>query len=142
METFKLFNEDLLGKMQVFVVCTDLNRSIAFYRNTLGAKLKSESENGAYFTLGNLSLCLKLASKVTLRDRDTLLVFSCTESTFDYTANHIAETAKQWKTEDSIGKSLFFLDPDGHKFELHASDVHSCLKTCEQNRPKGLHFYH
>lgn len=132
---------DLLGVNHITLACTDLPKSIAFYRNTLGATLKAEWPKGAYFELGDLWLCLEWSPKVTPRGDDTHIAFSCAEAEFDYTADHIAETAKQWKENTSEGASLYFLDPDGHKLELHAGSLQSRLPQYEQVRPRGIQLH-
>ncbi len=132
---------DLQGVNHITLACSNLSKSIAFYRNTLGATLKAEWSKGAYFELGDLWLCLSLERDVTPRGDDTHVAFSCAESTFDYTADHIAETAKQWKENTSEGASLYFLDPDGHKLELHAGTLQSRLAHYENMKPEGMVFH-
>lgn len=135
-------NIDLTGVNHITLACTDLPKSIAFYRNTLGATLKAEWPKGAYFVVGDLWLCLTLTPKVIPRNDDTHVAFSCAESAFDYTADHIAETAKQWKTNKSECTSLYFLDPDGHKLELHAGSLQSRIAHYMQTKPNSMQFYH
>ena len=134
-------NIDLSGVNHITLACTDLPKSIAFYRNTLGATLKAEWPKGAYFEVGDLWLCLALEKQVIPRGDDTHVAFSCAESAFDYTADHIAETAKQWKSNTSEGASLYFLDPDGHKLELHAGSLQSRLAHYANTRPAGMRLH-
>lgn len=129
---------DLTGVNHITLACTDLPKSIAFYRNVLGATLKAEWPRGAYFELGDLWLCLEQAQNVTPRGDDTHIAFSCAESAFDYTADHIAESAPQWKENTSEGASLYFLDPDGHKLELHAGSLQSRLDHYSSIKPEGM----
>jgi catechol 2,3-dioxygenase-like lactoylglutathione lyase family enzyme len=46
-----------------------------------------------------------------------------------------------WQENHSHGRSFYFLDPDGHKLEIHASDLQSRLEALIQNPPKDLMLY-
>ena len=43
-----------------------------------------------------------------------------------------------WQANHSEGESLYFLDPDGHKLEIDASDLHARIKDLRSTRPKDL----
>ncbi|EIM03354.1 hypothetical protein UU5_00730 [Rhodanobacter sp. 115] len=46
-----------------------------------------------------------------------------------------------WKENRSEGDSLYFLDPDGHKLEIHAGDLRSRLAALRQQPYEGLELY-
>lgn len=40
----------------------------------------------------------------------------------------------------SEGQSFYFLDPDGHKLELHVGDLASRLAQCREKPYSGMRF--
>jgi len=45
-----------------------------------------------------------------------------------------------WKDNKSEGQSFYFLDPDGHKSELHVGDLASRLVQCRERLYSGMRF--
>lgn len=45
-----------------------------------------------------------------------------------------------WKDNKSEGQSFYFLDPDGHKLELHVGDLVSRLAQCREKPYSGMRF--
>ena len=45
-----------------------------------------------------------------------------------------------WKDNKSEGQSFYFLDPDGHKSELHVGDLASRLAQCRERPYSGMRF--
>jgi hypothetical protein len=46
-----------------------------------------------------------------------------------------------WKTNKSEGASHYFLDPDGHKLELHVGNLAQRLAACRAKPYKGMVFF-
>jgi hypothetical protein len=46
-----------------------------------------------------------------------------------------------WKTNKSEGASHYFLDPDGHKLELHVGSLAQRLAACRAKPYKGMVFF-
>ena len=110
----------------VTLCVSDLEKSIAFYRNVLGAKLRAQWATGCYFELGILWLCLEQSDSVTPRSDDSHIAFSTTGDLTDWD-NHLRQNAQIWKENRSPDPSVYFLDPDGHKLELHSGTLASRL---------------
>ncbi len=117
---------------------SDLARSEAFYRNMLGAKLRARGPRMAYLSLGTLWLCLEVSDEVSPARDDTHYAFSISQEDFPAQAKRIAATARIWKENRSEGASLYFLDPDGHKLELHAGDLEPRLAHYRAHPEKGV----
>ena len=61
---------------------------------------------------------------------------------FDAFAKRIkASGAEIFQENVTEGKSLYFLDPDGHKLEIHVGDLKSRLKSAKETPWKGLEFF-
>ncbi|MDY7954926.1 hypothetical protein U0E09_33535, partial [Bacillus thuringiensis] len=57
--------------------------------------------------------------------------FSALEQDFSsFVAKLIQKGVVEWKKNRSEGNSFYFLDPDGHKLEVHVGNLESRLKQC------------
>ena len=45
---------------------------------------------------------------------------------------------QQWQQNSSEGDSLYLLDPDGHRLELHCGSLQTRLRALEQSPYSGL----
>jgi len=118
------------GLNHLTLAVSDLDRSVAFYRDALGMKLDATWAEGAYLSAGELWLCLS-------RDENTRkgplaeythVAFSVAPDDFDTARRRLEEAgAERWRDNKSEGASFYFLDPDGHKLELHLGDLESRL---------------
>lgn len=109
---------------------TDLPRSVAFYRDVLGCELRAIWPAGAYLEAGALWLCLAVddgADRVRRPDY-THYAFDIEAELFDELAGRIRRHAALWKEDASEGASLYFLDPDNHRLELHVGTLASRLE--------------
>ena len=43
-----------------------------------------------------------------------------------------------WQENRSPGDSFYFLDPNGHKLEIHVSDLDARVKTLKDAPPRDL----
>jgi hypothetical protein len=48
---------------------------------------------------------------------------------------------QKWQENKSPGESFYFLDPDGHKLEIHDSNLRVRLQALKANPPKELVFF-
>ncbi len=125
----------ITGVNHVTLVVADLDRALAFYCDTLGCALRARGPRFAYLEAGSLWLCLELGQPARRAD-DTHIAFSCTVAEFDALCARLAE-APRWKANRSEGASLYFLDPDGHKLELHLGTLESRLAHMRQADAEG-----
>ncbi len=114
------------GVSHVTLAVADLPRAIAFYRDVLGGVLRAGWERGAYLELGGLWLCLSVGP-VTPRADYTHLALSCDVADFEGLAARIRAVAPEWQENRSEGASVYFLDPDGHRLEVHVGTLESRL---------------
>ena len=123
------------GVNHVTLVVADLDRALAFYCEKLGCVLRARGPRFAYLEAGSLWLCLELGQPDRRAD-DTHIAFSCAAADFEAICARLAE-APRWKANRSEGASLYFLDPDGHKLELHLGTLESRLAHMRQAEPEG-----
>jgi predicted lactoylglutathione lyase len=69
----------------------------------------------------------------------THLAFTIDAADFDATvAKMQAAGVQSWQENRSPGNSFYFLDPDGHKLELHVANLKDRLQALAANPPKEL----
>jgi len=128
------------GVSHVTLVVSDLARALAFYRDVLGASPRARWSRGAYLEAGSLWLCLELGAPAPARD-DSHLALAVDAGAFEALATRArASGARIWKENRSEGASLYLLDPDGHKLELHVGDLTSRLAACRARPYDGMVF--
>jgi catechol 2,3-dioxygenase-like lactoylglutathione lyase family enzyme len=124
------------GLNHLTLAVTDLDRSVAFYRDVLGCDLRAIWSDGAYLEAGSLWLCLSVdqtARTDGVQDY-THYAFDVAEVEFEALAERVRQQATVWKDNKSEGASLYFLDPDGHRLELHVGSLTSRLAAYRANR--------
>lgn len=110
----------ITGVNHVTVSVSDLERSFVFYRDAMGFKPVCRWSKGAYFLAGDMWFCMNLDAKTAPTPDYTHIAFTVSEKEFAATqARILAGGAKIFQSNFSPGNSLYFLDPDGHKFEIH-----------------------
>ncbi|WP_054914221.1 fosfomycin resistance glutathione transferase [Pseudomonas sp. NBRC 111127] len=117
---------------------SDLDSSIQFYRGFLGMKLHVLWDTGAYLTAGDTWLCLSLGEPDPAKDY-THVAFSISENALSELRAKRGEMGfKEWKQNTSEGESLYLLDPNGHRLELHCGTLATRLAELENSPYKGL----
>nr|WP_240386615.1 fosfomycin resistance glutathione transferase [Asaia bogorensis] len=118
------------GINHVTLCVRDLDRSIPFYRDLLGCALRERWEKGAYLEAGSLWLCLELlpGSQAISRRDDSHLAFTVEPAGFTPMCERLLGRVTLWKQNRSEGDSLYFLDPDGHKLEIHVGSLSTRLQ--------------
>jgi len=117
----------------ITIAVSDVKRSIEFYSTVLGLKVHVVWETGAYLTANNLWFCLSADQPCDKSDY-THFAFTVDTENFQSCCNALLDRGvKQWKENTSEGDSFYFLDPDGHKLELHVGNLSSRLEALRKN---------
>jgi len=131
----------LQGLNHLTLATGDLARSFDFYIDVLGFKPHARWDQGAYLSLGDLWLCLS-CDQVDSKQDYTHYAFSVAAADFASVADKLRLAGvAEWKINRSEGDSLYFLDPDGHRLEIHSGDLQSRLAECRQKPYQGMQFY-
>ncbi|WP_367106582.1 fosfomycin resistance glutathione transferase [uncultured Psychrobacter sp.] len=119
----------ITGLNHITLTVQDLDASLEFYTDILDFKAEVRWDNGAYLHLDGLWLCLSLGEAIPAKDY-THLAFSIEQADFATFLDKIrTNRVFEWKENTSEGDSLYFVDPDGHKLEVHAGDLQSRLES-------------
>jgi len=131
----------LRGLNHITVAVSDLNRSFEFYVRLLGMRPHAKWARGAYLTLGGLWFCLSCDDSQPGNDY-THIAFDVASGDFPKVKHKLLQAGvMQWKDNKSEGDSLYILDPDGHKLEVHAGDLQSRLDSLKARPCTGLEFF-
>ncbi|HBR9984399.1 TPA: FosA family fosfomycin resistance glutathione transferase [Klebsiella pneumoniae] len=136
----------LSGLNHLTLAVSQLAPSVAFYQQQLGMTLHARWDSGAHLSCGDLWLCLSLdpQRRVTPPEESdyTHYAFSISEADFArFAARLEVAGVAVWKLNRSEGASHYFLDPDGHKLELHVGSLAQRLAACREQPYKGMVFF-
>ena len=118
-----------------------LNETVEFYRDVLGFRVAALWAEGAYLEAGPLWLCLSLdPQSVQQPARDyTHVAFDVDGAGFEAIRARLQSAcAPTWKDNRSEGASHYFLDPDGHRLELHVGSLRSRLDHYRATSHEGV----
>ena len=124
------------GINHITLTVHNIDKSIEFYQDILGLKPVAKWKNGAYLTAGDTWIALIKDTEMTKNQRPDYshTAFSCASLDFEVLKTRLLEFGSvEWSENESEGDSFYFLDPDGHKLEIHVGDLQSRLKEMRDN---------
>ena len=128
----------ITGINHINIAVGSIETSFKFYKDIMGFIPLCKSEGSAYLLAGapDAPGCLWFSLDL---DRDQLRVpakcnshiaFSVSPEHFAEMSERIIESGAQiFKENTSPGDSLYFLDPDGHKLEIHVGNWRARIKA-------------
>lgn len=134
----------IIGINHITLSTRSLERAFTFYTQVLGLRPVAKWPAGAYLLAGEtwIALVLDGATRPAQLPEYSHIAFSVNEANFDELADRIIQSgAETWQENWTEGASLYFVDPDGHKLEIHASDLATRLKTAREKPWAGLEFF-
>lgn len=122
----------------------DVDQSFEFYTQILGFKPVVKWPKGAYLLAGDLWFCLFLDdnTRKSKLPEYTHIAFTISEQNFKIMSERIKKSGvKIWQENRTEGDSLYFVDPNGHKLEIHTSSLKARMKWAKTNPWDGLEFF-
>ena len=89
-----------------------------------------------------IALVIDDIARVSALPEYTHVAFSVSDSDYPAICRRIRETGIEiWQDNWTEGDSFYFVDPNGHKFEIHSSDLAARLRSAREAPWEGLAFF-
>jgi catechol 2,3-dioxygenase-like lactoylglutathione lyase family enzyme len=129
------------GVNHITFAVRDLERSFRFYVEVLGATPVARWYKGAYVDADGSWICLTLDESVRMGPLPeyTHVAFTVSQDRFAGMVERLRDTETVcWQENHSEGDSYYFLDPDGHKLEIHVGCLQDRMRALKARPPRDL----
>jgi catechol 2,3-dioxygenase-like lactoylglutathione lyase family enzyme len=134
----------ITGVNHITLSIRDVAESFTFYTDVLEFRPLARWPRGAYLLAGDMWVALVLDAHVRTAalPEYTHIAFTVASADFAALSERIrAAGAPIWQENWTEGDSLYFCDPNGHKLEIHASDLAARMRSARAAPWEGLEFF-
>ena len=134
----------ITGINHITLSVKDVEESFVFYTEVLGCRPVARWPGGAYLLAGDVWIALVVDGDVRedVLPEYTHIAFTVSPGDFETLSARIKQSEVEvWQDNRSEGASLYFVDPNGHRLEIHASDLETRIKTAKEHPWEGLEFF-
>jgi catechol 2,3-dioxygenase-like lactoylglutathione lyase family enzyme len=131
----------ITGINHITLSICDVEDSFRFYTEILGFRAVARWPQGVYLLAGDLWVALMLDPNRRQQELPeyTHIAFTVSIDHFPAMEQRIkGANVPIWQENRTEGESIYFLDPSGHKLEIHASNLANRLKSAAKNPWAGL----
>ena len=132
------------GINHITLAVKDVELSFEFYTKILGLKPVTKWNKGAYLKVADTWIALNLDPKAADAKRVDYshIALTCSSSDYRSLKTRLQEHGcAEWSENRSEGDSFYFLDPDGHKLEIHVGDLASRLREMHDKPWTEVEYY-
>ena len=123
---------------------SDLRASLKFYVDLLQLQLIAKWDEGAYLKAGDQWIALNV-DNIFLNPNSqnaSHIAFNVNEKDFEAMKSRLEMYGvKKYKENTSEGPSFYFLDPDGHRLEIHSSTLENRIQWAKEKMKTNFIIY-